>query len=151
MWLSSIFQRCKVDLYPTPFFTNRAHQILEPILSKLLNSLSRFCHEHLVVKHPEYQKSSLASTFVGNQMGGMAEGAHNEIISQCVQHCFQGKGLSKPETPIISRLLVEVCSGFLWGRKKQKTTRKKKANKRTNEQTDEETDKLTAKESPSFC
>eukprot|EP00434_Breviolum_minutum_P041039 symbB.v1.2.036499.t1/scaffold5170.1/size30164/1 len=31
--------------------------ILEPILSKLLNSLSRFCHEHLVVKHPEYQKS----------------------------------------------------------------------------------------------
>lgn len=142
MWLSSIFQRCKVDLYPTPFFTNRARQILEPILSKLLNSLSRFCHEHLVVKHPEYQKSSLASTFVGNPMGGMAEGAHNEIISQCVQHCFQGKGLSKPETPIISRLLVEVCSGFLWGRKKQKTTRKKKS-KQTDERTNRRRNRQT--------
>ena len=34
-------------------------QVLEPILSKLLNSLSRFCHEHLVVKHPQYHKSFL--------------------------------------------------------------------------------------------
>ena len=34
-------------------------QVLEPILSKLLNSLSRFCHEHLVVKHPQHHKSFL--------------------------------------------------------------------------------------------
>lgn len=80
---------------PNTVFYQPSRQVLEPILSKLLNSLSRFCHEHLVVKHPEYQKSSLVSTFVGNPMGGMAEGAHNEIISQCVHHCFQGKILMK--------------------------------------------------------
>ena len=30
--------------------------IMEPILSRLLNSLSRFCHEFLVVKLPEQHK-----------------------------------------------------------------------------------------------
>ncbi|CAK9003585.1 unnamed protein product [Durusdinium trenchii] len=32
--------------------------VLEPILSKILNSLARFGHEYLVVSHPHYQKSA---------------------------------------------------------------------------------------------
>ena len=36
-------------------------QVLEPILSKILNSLSRFCHEFLIVKPPVQHKGCLSA------------------------------------------------------------------------------------------